>query len=82
MQQHFSRYHIQAGVTATDSAVHLGRYYARGDKEQASQAFAKMKVHAKILGKVVVVDLLAFGVINLGDKVWEEWNLIFGPIMN
>ncbi len=62
----------EAGAETTTSAVQAGRYYARGNKEQASQEFAKTKAHAKNLGKVVAVGLLAFGAIDLGNKSEER----------
>jgi hypothetical protein len=61
-------YTYKAGAKTTNSAVMAGKYYVQGNKKLANQEFAKTKVYAKNLGKVVVVGLLAFGPVDLGDK--------------
>ena len=61
-------YTYEAGVKTTSSALKAGKHYAQGNRKQANQEFAKTKVLAKNLGKVVVVGLLAFGAIDLGNK--------------
>lgn len=61
-------YTIEAGAKTTNSAVQAGKYYIQGDKNLAYQELGKAKVNAKHFGKVVAVGLLAFGVMNNGDK--------------
>jgi hypothetical protein len=61
-------YTYKAGAKTTSSAAIAGKYYVKGNKKLANQEFAKTKVYAKNLGKVVVVGLLAFGPVDPGDK--------------
>jgi len=65
-------YTFGAGAKTTTSAVKAGKYYVKGNQKQAGEEFARTKVYAKHLGKVVVVGLLAFGPVDPNDKSGPE----------
>mgnify|MGYP000860154498 FL=1 len=58
----------EAGAKTTGSAVEAGKHYFKGDKTMARQELANTKAHAKELGKLIVVGLLAFGAMDNGVK--------------
>lgn len=61
-------YTVNAGATATSSAVKAGRYYIKGEPKQAGEELVRTKIHAKNFGKIVVVGLLSFGPVKPDDK--------------
>ncbi len=61
-------YTYEAGSKTAGSAVQAGKYYVRGKRNQARAEFINTKLHAKNLGKIVVIGLLALGAVNLGGE--------------
>jgi hypothetical protein len=61
-------YTAKEGARTGTSALKAGKYYVKGDKDQAIRELVKTKSYARKFGKIVVVGLLAVGPIKNTDK--------------
>ena len=68
-------YTVAAGAKTTSSAAKAGRYYVKGNKQQAHREFANTKFYAKTLGKIIVVGFFTFGPVELNEKKQDDHKL-------